>query len=304
MVKGALVALGIYGVLLVILRRVAMLHPLLAYVLSLLGAYAPSYFDGSEYTGKRYWAWFARHPVWRWLFAYFPARIHYEVPLDTKKRYIFASHPHGVASLHHVMYMTNACGFHDDASPGHTRRDICADIVFRIPIFRDLNLWLGCVHASSKTAKRVLSENKSLVTIVGGMNEQVLARKGHHMIYVKKRKGFIKLALTYGAPIVPIYVFGENDAYDNAPCLPSLRLWVLNNLRLPIILPWGRFGALPHKVPFVACVGTPIHVKRSEGEVTQDEIDRVHTQYVSAMRALFDRNKAKHGYPNATLEVL
>lgn len=34
------------------------------------------------------------------------------------------------------------------------------------------------------------------------------------MIYIKKRKGFVHLALQSGAHLVPVYSFGENDAYD------------------------------------------------------------------------------------------
>jgi hypothetical protein len=49
--------------------------------------------------------------------------------------------------------------------------------------------------------------------LVGGEHEQMTAKPGRHEIFIKKRKGFIKLALEYGVPIVPAYAFGETDLY-------------------------------------------------------------------------------------------
>ncbi|CAF5165289.1 unnamed protein product, partial [Rotaria magnacalcarata] len=34
------------------------------------------------------------------------------------------------------------------------------------------------------------------------------------ILYLKSRKGFIQLALKYGASIVPVISFGENELYE------------------------------------------------------------------------------------------
>jgi hypothetical protein len=81
-------------------------------VWSLVAAYLPSYFDGTEYTAQgRYWPWFAKLDLWRKGMAYFPARIEYEQELDSTKQYMFASHPHGAMSVHHGMYLLDGVGF-------------------------------------------------------------------------------------------------------------------------------------------------------------------------------------------------
>ena len=103
---------------------------------TIVAAYLPSYLDGSEYKGLapllnfadanaftvngRYWDWFARLGIFRWLMAYFPASVEFEVkaflhsmlnsdkisgfamsqePVDPNKQYMFCSHPHGTAVL-------------------------------------------------------------------------------------------------------------------------------------------------------------------------------------------------------------
>lgn len=38
-------------------------------------------------------------PLWRWLAAYFPARLHKTVDLPPDRPYIFCAHPHGIVSF-------------------------------------------------------------------------------------------------------------------------------------------------------------------------------------------------------------
>lgn len=63
-----------------------------------LAAYLPSYVDGAEYTGERFWPRFAEFMRER---AVFPHTIEHEEPLDATKQYIYCSHPHGLLSAHH-----------------------------------------------------------------------------------------------------------------------------------------------------------------------------------------------------------
>lgn len=99
-----------------------------------------------------------------------------------------------------------------------TRHHLGASVIFRIPVFREYLLWLGCVNADRRVAEKVLRSGKSLVILVGGIMEQMLSQRGDHMVYVKKRKGHIRLALKHGTPIVPGYNFGETDLYTHSGC--------------------------------------------------------------------------------------
>lgn len=80
-------------------------------------------------------------------------------------------------------------------------------------------LFLGCVDADQKTAKHNLSKGRSLLIyigikyslqaslvrmVTGGEKEQLMTCPKEHKIYLKNRKGFVKLALTYGAHLVPM----------------------------------------------------------------------------------------------------
>eukprot|EP00455_Lapot_gusevi_P053169 TRINITY_DN823_c0_g1_i4.p1 TRINITY_DN823_c0_g1~~TRINITY_DN823_c0_g1_i4.p1 ORF type:complete len:337 (-),score=96.58 TRINITY_DN823_c0_g1_i4:58-1008(-) len=282
------------------------------YLICFLAFYLPTYVDGSEYHCKsRYWNGLARWSLWKLLFKYFPAKLVLDQPgsIDPKKQYIFASHPHGPMSVHHVMMITNAVGFHD-ISPGTNRRDLAASITFRIPIFRELLLWLGCVDASRATAVQVLKSGKSMVTLVGGMDEQLLARPGDNMVYVKDRMGFVKLALQYGTPIVPCYAFGENDLYRPSNFLFSFRKMLLKKFRMALPLCYGvtpLFPLLPLSRPLTLVVGAPIPVAQlnpnDDLEAFNQEATRLHQRYIEELKELFNKHKKVYAQPDAELEV-
>jgi len=279
-------------------------------VISLLVAYLPSYFDRSELTAEgRYWPWFAEHPLWKKIFAWFPGSIQYEAPLSAEKQYIFGSHPHGVMSLHHAMLAANATEKKDDqglpeggfyqVSPGKSRRDLGASVVFRIPFYRDLLLWLGVVDASRTVAKKVLKSGKSLLILVGGEQEQLRSQVGEHTVFIKDRKGFVKLALEHGTSIVPAYTFGETDLYYNSTFLYGLRMWLMKNFRVAIT--FSSF--IPNKVPLVTCFGRPIEVPRVENP-TKEQINEYHQKYIDELARVFEKNKAQHGHGDKKLTIL
>ena len=51
---------------------------------------------------------------------------------------------------------------------------------------------------------------------------------------------------------------------------------------------------VPHKVKMIIVLGAPMEVERVESP-TSAQIEALHAEYVIAIRALFDRHKAKMG---------
>lgn len=205
---------------------------------ALLAAYAPIFFDDAPLHGKRAWPAFARLRLWRFVVSRV-LDVHLRVPactaataamtssspsaaaapysLDPTQQYLFAAHPHGVMCWAHYALFTDGRGFLSAVTPGIERRDLGATVLFWCPLLRDMCLWLGCVSAHRRVAERLLREGKSLLVYAGGEAEQLLTEPGRHAIVLRRRKGFLRLALRHGAHIVPTYAFGENELYRTFP---------------------------------------------------------------------------------------
>jgi len=217
--------------------------------LSLGLSYLPTYIESLRWgrKGGMPLIYFQKRWYWKWIKEYFYASVEVETPLNHSQLYIFCCHPHGPTSFNHMLTMTDCCGMLSQHYKGQ-RRDLGASVLFYIPFFKDFLLFLGCVDAGHSTANYNLSKGNSLFIYIGGEKEQLMSETGKHKIFVKNRKGFIKLALKYGAHVVPMYAFGENDVYTTSNILLGFRMWLQKNFSIGIPICFGRYGSIfPHR---------------------------------------------------------
>jgi 2-acylglycerol O-acyltransferase 2 len=85
---------------------------------------------------------------------------------------------------------------------------------------------LGLISVSKKSCQHILQRGpgSACLIVVGGAAEALLAQPKTNDLIIKKRYGFIKLALTNGSSLVPIMSFGENDLFDQVPNPPGSRI--------------------------------------------------------------------------------
>lgn len=116
---------------------------------------------------------------------------------------------------------------------------------------------------------------------------------------LKKRLGFIKLAIRHGADLVPAFVFGEKFLYNvwNPP--KKLVAFFRKTLQIPLIIFWGRFLWLPLAPPegktFGVVFGKPISVELNENP-TDEQVKAVHVVYMKEVERLFTQYKKSFGY--------
>ena len=291
-------------------------------------AYLPSYLDGSEHDpfNGRVSPAFARLGLWKPLARYlFDGQVVYEATADEyaaaggvggaggkATQYALAVHPHGVATLNHVLYFTDACGFLSSGplSSLLDRRDLAAAVLFRIPLFRDFLLALGCVDASAATCHRLLQGGLSLQLYLGGEREQLMAgTQPQPTVVARDRRGFIRLALQYELCVLPCYVFGEDRLYHASSFLLPLRLALVKAARVALPFAWGRFWwcpIVPLQQKLLMVVGRPLRLGTGGGQAVSDEsVQAALDCYCDELTELFDRLKRQvKGYDTATLKVL
>lgn len=113
-------------------------------------------------------------------------------------------------------------------------------------------------------------------------------------LVIKKRKGFVKIALTTGSSLVPIIGFGENEIYTRltgkfANILHKI-FHTLVKSSAPVFV--GKYGTLlPERHPLVTVVGKPIYVDKVIDDPTQEQIDELHKRYLDGLQQLYDDYK-------------
>ncbi|CAO3686122.1 unnamed protein product [Umbelopsis vinacea] len=262
--------------------------------------------DKAPENGGRPIAWVRNLTVWKLFASYFPAKIIKEGDLDPSKNYIFGYHPHGIISMgSFCTFATNATGF-DDLFPGIKPSLLTLTSNFNIPFYRDYMMACGLCSVSRTSCQNILTKGgpgRAIAIVVGGASESLSARPGVMDLVLKRRFGFIKIAVQTGASLVPTLSFGENELYEQVENNENskLRRWqkkIQHALGFTMPLFHGRgvfnydIGLLPHRRPIYTIVGKPIAIPSTkEGQSQDDVVRELHGKYMQALQDIYDRYK-------------
>ncbi len=164
-------------------------------------------------------------------------------------------------------------------------RGLGAEFLFRIPGVREFFLKGGAVNASPRNAERLLQEGHVIMLAPGGIYEALISKPGLRRIPWEWRKGFVRLAVETGTPIVPTYCRGISSVYYNSYLLLKPRIKLLEKTRFSLPFFFG-LGFFPFPRKLVHHVGRPIFVSRRKGESKASQVERIHREVIAAMVAL------------------
>ncbi|KAI9042210.1 diacylglycerol acyltransferase type 2A [Aspergillus affinis] len=264
--------------------------------------------------------------VWSLYASYFPARLHRSENLIPTRKYIFGYHPHGIISHGaFAAFATEALGF-SRLFPGITNTLLTLDSNFRIPFYREYALAMGLASVSRESCENILTRGgadgegmgRAITIVIGGARESLDALPSSLRLVLKRRKGFIKLAIRTGADLVPVLAFGENDLYeqvrsDQHPLIHKLQMLIKHTMgfTIPLFHARGVFnydvGLMPYRRSLNIVVGRPIQViqERDRSRIDDDYINSLHEQYVSELKRLWEQWKDVYAKNrNSELEIV
>ena len=177
-----------------------------------------------------------------------------------------------------------------------------ASVVLQFPLLKHVIGIFGLIDVSKKNLLKHVGKGKSFVLYPGGIAELFLSSPTEEVVLC--RKGFIKLALTTGSDVIPVYLFGNTSVLQvfTHPFLVKIS----RSLGASLTLFWGRWG-LPLPVPdkLIYVRGTPLNLPSTPNiNPTQEEIDKWHSKYVAEMDRLFNTYKhLREDYRNKVLRI-
>ncbi|WRT69199.1 uncharacterized protein IL334_006183 [Kwoniella shivajii] len=260
-------------------------------------------FDTAPQWGGRPKEWARRSFIWKYYAQYYPCSIVKEADLPPDRPYLFGYHPHGIIGMGaFATFATEGTNF-SEYFPGIKPHLLTLDSNFKIPFYRDLMMIHGICSVSKRACANVLSmgPGSAITIVVGGATESLSAHPGTADLTLKRRFGFIKMAIREGADLVPVFSFGENDIYEQLANEKGSWVYALQKnfqkmfgFTLPLFYGRGVFnynyGLMPFRHPIVSVVGKPIHVKR-DPHPSNEAIQETQQLYIEELMRIWDKYK-------------
>ncbi|GAB5361867.1 hypothetical protein AAMO2058_000749900 [Amorphochlora amoebiformis] len=209
-------------------------------------------------------------------------------------RYIFGYHPHGIIPI--ASQWTTMTNLWKEKFPGILPVTLVSSIIHTIPFMRDLAQWTGGYEITREGFRAALYDRGAVLLVPGGQEEMIGSRSDCDKVpIVTSHKGFVRIALSTGASLVPTYAFGETQTFDNIPAPEDWQRWCVRIFRANLICyPYGYGPLLPRPVKFCLVVGKPIDIPKIENP-DEASISYYQTLYFNSLKALFDKYKKSCG---------
>lgn len=276
-----------------------------ALLTSMLYLYVSSYRGQPEQSGHRMrksWV-FGQSRLMSIVESYFSGQIIRMAELDPNQPYIMAFHPHGIMAVS-VMWMQFTKQWRT-LFPDFHAHILTASILHQIPLARDVLQFYGGREVTKAAFVATLQQRESVMLVPGGQSEMLEQRARSKQVRVHTgHKGFMRLAIEHGVPLVPVLSFKEGETLDNIRA-PVMQKWSVKTLAFPFpYFPYGRgLLPIPRKMDMTIVVGEPIHVKQIESP-TMDDVNQVHEQYYAKITEMFYKYKHQAGCDDYELVLI
>ncbi|MBI2897258.1 MAG: 1-acyl-sn-glycerol-3-phosphate acyltransferase [Deltaproteobacteria bacterium] len=191
------------------------------------------------------------------------------------------------------------------------------DLPSMIPFVGSAMARFGAVPARPATALDLLRRGAKVLVYPGGDLDAFKPHSRRHEIVFGRRRGFIRVALRAGVPVVPVVSVGAHEAFhvltdgtNLARLLGTKRLTRVEVLPVTLGLPWGLWvgamGYLPLPVRMRLHVLGPIAWPDLGPEAADDDevVWRCREQVRVAMQAAMDSLVAEGGFGRKSLREL
>ncbi len=184
------------------------------------------------------------------------------------------------------------------------------DVMVSLPVVGNLLLKLGSIRASHETAARAFERNRKVVVFPGGNYEAFRPYRERYRVDLGGKKGFLKLALVHGVPIVPVVSVGGHETFfvlhrgERIAQVTGVKKY-LRSESFPIFLglPWG-IGVgpvfhLPLPAKHTTQVGEPIVLEGySADDIGKPErLQELYDLVQGRMQELMDRLAGERRFP-------
>lgn len=169
-------------------------------------------------------------------------------------------------------------------------------LFFKIPGLGPLMESLGSLEGNRDNAVSLLSKGDILVVAPGGMRESLRPSTEKYKIIWERRKGFVKLAIETGVPIVLAACPAADDLYDVAPSYVTA--WAYKTLKIPLFFAGGLgYSPIPKPVKLTHYLSEPLYPPKQteDPEEMKNRVTEFHARVTDRMKKLMEEAVSQSG---------
>ncbi|MEI6397802.1 MAG: lysophospholipid acyltransferase family protein [Pseudomonadota bacterium] len=166
-------------------------------------------------------------------------------------------------------------------------RGLIDRLFFKVPGVGQIMEALGNREGTKENAVNMLSEGEIIVLAPGGMREALRPSSQKYKIIWDHRKGFAKLAIETGVPIVLAACPAADDLYDVAPS--HVTAWAYKTFKIPVFFAKGfALSPIPKPVKLTHYLSEPMMppANSEDPEVFDKRLEEYHHKIVERMASL------------------
>ncbi len=171
---------------------------------------------------------------------------------------------------------------------GRAPRGLGDNAIFRVPWLRGVARRAGIVPASPHAGAELLAAGELVAVAPGGMRESLRTRDERYRVAWSDRRGFARLALRTGAPIVLAACPRADDIYTVYPSRITRGIYQRFHLPLPVFRGLGP-TPLPRPTALVHHVAAPLRPPAHDPADEEAQIAALHAAATARMKALLAR---------------
>ena len=164
---------------------------------------------------------------------------------------------------------------------GRFVRPLVDNLFYKFPFLGKFMDAVGCQAGTKENARQLLQERNLVLVAPGGMREALRPSTEKYKTLWDKRKGFARLAIETGTPVILAICPRADDLYKVYPS--TLTKWMYKHLKIPFFLATGMGGSpLPRPVRLVHFLSAPIKPPKmsSRPEVFEKQVVEFHAKVI------------------------
>jgi 1-acyl-sn-glycerol-3-phosphate acyltransferase len=157
--------------------------------------------------------------------------------------------------------------------------------IFKVPVLRDLATAYGFVEGSQHNAESLLPDGELVLVAPGGMREALRPSSQKYQLDIRDRKGFAKLAMRTGAPVILSACPAADDIYHVVS--NPVTDWVYNRYRLAAPVIFGKYGTpIPKPAKLVHYLNAPMSPPDNGTDDDPEAVDAFHARLESRLQEM------------------